>query len=223
MNATAKKYFGSIFEVGADLYGWMTAQSAWRKNCAEMAPLLPAGDSLRIIDLGCGPGVSAFELARLRPGSKVIGFDIASRMLAQARRRQKGSGISENQLAWTRGDVHALPFRDASVDALTGHSFLYLVPDRHQALEQMHRVLRPGGRLVLMEPNQREVPFKNIVAVSRDPRFLLSMSLWRPVSRLQGRFNPDSLRAILAEHGFVDVSVREILGGLGLLASALRP
>jgi ubiquinone/menaquinone biosynthesis C-methylase UbiE len=208
-----------LFNLGADIYAWFTAQTAWRSSCARLAAYLEVQSGSRVVDLGCGPGVSTFELARLLPGVWLIGLDIAPRMLAQARRRRP-PGI---RIEWLRGDAARLPFEDSSVDACTGHSFLYLVHDRSAVLSETLRVLRPGGRVVLMEPHERGATLRGVLAVSRDPRHLLSVSLWRPFSRLHGRFTACSLRATLEAAGFVDCHMEETLGGLGLLASARRP
>lgn len=211
---------GWVFEVGADVYGWLTAQGAWRACCAELVARLPPGERLRIVDLGCGPGVSTFELARLRPASAVVGVDIARRMLEEARRRERDSGLPPGQVRWVRADAGRLPFRSGSVDALTGHSFLYLVPDRDAALAECLRVLRPGGRLILMEPSDRPARVRELLRFSRNPRFLLSMTLWRRVSRFKGRFTPATLEATLRGAGFGQCRVDETLAGLGLMSFA---
>jgi ubiquinone/menaquinone biosynthesis C-methylase UbiE len=212
-----------IFDLGADIYGWFTAQTAWRASCARLAEHLPAADRLRVADLGCGPGVSAIELARRRPGDLIIGLDIASRMLAVARRRLASARLPAGDVQWVRGDGAHLPFETGSLDALTGHSFLYLLPDREAALAESLRVLRPGGRLVLMEPNARPATAGQVLGVSRDPRHLVSVGLWRPFSRFHGRFTAASLAATLEGAGFANCQVEEVLGGLGLMAWAEKP
>ena len=171
-----------------------------------------------MLDLGCGPGVSTFELARQLPAARLVGLDIAPRMLAQARGRRR-----DERVTWLQGDAAHLPFEDSSVDACTGHSFLYLVADRTAVLAEARRVLRPGGQLVLMEPSARGATPSGVLRVSRDVRHLVSVSLWRPFSLLHGRFTPASLCATLSSAGFVDCRVEETLGGLGLLVSATRP
>jgi len=163
--------------------------------------------------------VSTFELARARPDAHVIGVDIAPRMLRQARRRQR----STDRVTWVRADAARLPMSTATVDACTGHSFLYLVENRNAVLAEMRRVLRPGGRVVLMEPNTQPANLRGVLAVSTDPRHLVSVSLWRPFSRLHGRFSAASLTRTLEFAGFADAQVTETLGGLGLLACATRP
>jgi ubiquinone/menaquinone biosynthesis C-methylase UbiE len=206
-----------VFNLGADVYAWFTAQSAWRASCRRMAALL--GGCEAVVDLGCGPGVSTFELARNLPRSRVIGLDVAPRMLRQARRRRP----PDVHVSWLRANAASLPFPTASIDACTGHSFLYLVFDRRAVLSEILRVLKPGGRLVLMEPHARAASPAGVLSVSRDPRHLVSVSLWRPFSRLHGRFTPASLVETLGAAGFVECSVDETLGGLGLLATAVRP
>jgi SAM-dependent methyltransferase len=212
-----------LFNLGADVYGWFTAQPAWRASCAKMASRLADLEYACIADLGCGPGVSTFELARQLPSARLVGLDIAPRMLGEARRRRRNADVSSARITWLQADASRLAFKSASLDACTGHSFLYLVADRPAVLSEMRRVLKPGGRLVLMEPNERPASIAQALSVSRDPRHLLSVSLWRPFSRLHGRFTLESLTATLESAGFVECHAQETLAGLGLLASAVAP
>jgi ubiquinone/menaquinone biosynthesis C-methylase UbiE len=163
--------------------------------------------------------VSTFELARQLPAARLIGLDVAPRMLGEARRRRRTAATPSASITWLRADAARLPLRSASIDACTGHSFLYLVPDRTAVLDEIRRVLRPGGRLVLMEPNDRPVTLRQMLSISRDPRHVFSVSLWRPFSRLHGRFSRATLIATLERAGFVDCTAEETFGGLGLLGS----
>jgi ubiquinone/menaquinone biosynthesis C-methylase UbiE len=212
-----------LFNLGAEVYGWFTNQGVWRASCAGLSERLPPGEGLIVVDLGCGPGVSALELARLRKDAQVVGLDAARRMLAEARRRLRAAGLPPVRVRLVLGDAARLPFPSGMIDALTGHSFLYLVPRREAVPAEALRVLRPGGRLILMEPNARPARLGAVLKLSRDPRHLLSALLWRPFSRVHGRFTPASLATTLHGAGFADCRVAETLGGLGLLASAERP
>ena len=145
-------------------------------------------------------------------------IQVAPRMLRRARRQDATPG----RITWLRADAAVLPFATASLDACTGHSFLYLVADRRATLAEVARVLKPGGHLVLMEPHARAATLGQTLGVSRDVRHLISVGLWRPFSRLHGRFTPASLTETLERAGFADCRVEETLGGLGLLVSARR-
>ena len=215
---TARASSAWLFNLGADIYAWFTAQAAWRASCSRLAAHLIDLQPRLVADLGCGPGVSTFELARHLAGTRLVGLDVAPRMLQQARRRERGTRIT-----WLRADAARLPFTDKSLDGCTGHSFLYLLADRDATLAEVRRVLRPGGRLVVMEPHAHEVTIEQAAGVSRDVRHLVSVSLWRPFSRLHGRFTPESLVRTLQSAGFADCHAEETLGGLGVLAWASAP
>src|SRR5438045_3021466 len=118
-----------LFNFGADIYGWFTAQGAWRASCARMAELVAHDGVATVADLGCGPGVSTFALAERLPRARLIGLDIAPRMLAEARRRRRRAGTGGGPVTWLLGDSARLPLASGSIDACTGHSFLYLVAD----------------------------------------------------------------------------------------------
>src|SRR5437870_3966284 len=83
-----------IFELGASFYAWFTAQDTWRESCARLVAHFPApragagtrpAPAVLVLDLGCGPGVTAIEMARARPDAHIIGLDLAPRMLDNAR------------------------------------------------------------------------------------------------------------------------------------------
>ena len=212
-----------LFEVSAGLYAWMTAQQPWRDSCRRLMVGLPVTDhALRIVDLGCGAGSSTLEIARQRPHDSVVGVDFAARMLGHARRRAQAEGLNGPRLSWIRADAGHLPFRANSVDAVTGHSVLYLLPDRHAVLQECLRVLRPGGRLLVMEPSARSVGVRAVAGISADPRFLLSVALWRPISWIYGRFAPASIERLFRASGFLRCEATEALSGLGVCASGRK-
>src|SRR5216684_6142713 len=99
------------------MYAWFTAQPAWRGSAAALAECLADLGPAWIADLGCGPGVSTFALARRLPRARLIGLDIAPRMLNEARRRRRQANVSMPHLTWLQADASKLPFKTASLDA----------------------------------------------------------------------------------------------------------
>jgi demethylmenaquinone methyltransferase / 2-methoxy-6-polyprenyl-1,4-benzoquinol methylase len=115
---------------------------AWRRRAARRAGLRPGQTAL---DLCTGTGRLAHELLPyVAPGGRVIGIDFSASMLELARTR-------EPQVEFRQGDVSRLSEPDASVDAITIGFGLRNLIDREGSLREMHRVLRPGGRLVILE------------------------------------------------------------------------
>jgi demethylmenaquinone methyltransferase/2-methoxy-6-polyprenyl-1,4-benzoquinol methylase len=110
----------------------------WRRIAASAA--VKPGD--RVLDACCGTGDLA--LADERAGGKVTGLDFSERMLARA--REKSDSVD-----WVLGDVTALPFPEASFDAVTVGFGIRNVPDLEAGLAELARVLRPGGRLACLE------------------------------------------------------------------------
>jgi len=95
----------------------------------------------RLLDLGCGPGAVAARIGARRPGLGIFGVDRDLAVLAQARRR----------VTALRADAADLPFASTSFDAVHARLVLRHLADPARALAEMHRVLRPGGRVVVSD------------------------------------------------------------------------
>ena len=217
-----------LFGLGAQAYDLLTGQALWRAQILRLLDHVPpAPGPLRVLDLGTGPGVSAFALAEALPDSVVTGVDLSPRMIARARAHHAHTFPHLRDVDFLVADAAALPFAPASFDLVTGHSFLYLLPDPVAVLREARRVLRPQGVAVFMEPARGG----SLVAASRavvdpagvvraDPlgaaRFATSMALWRVVSAAHGRLDAARVTALFDAAGFPAVSTHPTLGGLGL-------
>jgi len=115
----------------------------WRRLAAET--VVRPGDA--VLDACCGTGDLA--IAAKRAGGRVTGLDFSERMLMRAR------GKSDS-IDWVLGDVMALPFDDASFDAVTVGFGIRNVPDLEVGLSELGRVLRPGGRVACLEITRPE-------------------------------------------------------------------
>lgn len=99
----------------------------------------------RLLDIGCGTGVLLEQLVLQQPKAQLYGGDLSNAMLSVARERLGPSA----GLVQTAGE--SLPVAEASIDVLVSSSAFHFVRDPGKALNEMRRVLRPGGRLVLTD------------------------------------------------------------------------
>jgi demethylmenaquinone methyltransferase/2-methoxy-6-polyprenyl-1,4-benzoquinol methylase len=119
----------------------------WRKRTVRALAL---GAKPRVLDLATGTGDLAIDIARRHPDAQVIGLDPSREMLAVAEQK-----IAKRQLAsrvtLVHGDAQSLPYGDAELDATTIAFGIRNVPDRPKALREMARVVKPGGRVAILE------------------------------------------------------------------------
>jgi ubiquinone/menaquinone biosynthesis C-methylase UbiE len=108
--------------------------------------VLPARGGLDALDAGCGTGFLAFELAAR--GHRVTGVDFAPAMLAEARRKAAARGVS---IRFEEADAERLPFGTGSFDLAISRHLLWTLPHPDAAIDEWIRVLRPGGRLVVVD------------------------------------------------------------------------
>lgn len=126
----------------------MRRDVAWRR---EMARQLPDGQNLRLLDLATGTGDVLIELKHRCPRiARGIGLDMSAGMLAHGAEKLKRKGLTAT-CAMVRGDAVHLGVADASFDAITIAFGIRNVTDVPQALREMHRILKPGGRALILE------------------------------------------------------------------------
>jgi ubiquinone/menaquinone biosynthesis C-methylase UbiE len=129
-------------------------------------------DGRWVLDVGCGDGALAVAMARA--GARVTGLDADPRMLAAARSRADGVSVP---LQLVEGQAEALPFGDAEFDLVVAVTVLCFVQQAERAVQEMARVLRPPGRLVIGELGRR-----NLWAAKRRVSGWLGSRTWRTVT-----------------------------------------
>ena len=163
------------------------------------------GQGERVVDCGSGAGADALIAARLvGPAGSVIGIDMTPEMLATARSNAAQAGLAN--VEFREGLLESLPVDTGWADVVISNGVLNLVPDKAAALAEMHRVLRPGGRLQAADI----VLERSVSSTSKQ-----DVSLW--TGCIAGGLLADELVALVSGAGFLDV---ELVRGGDVFAGA---
>jgi demethylmenaquinone methyltransferase / 2-methoxy-6-polyprenyl-1,4-benzoquinol methylase len=186
----------------------------WRRITAET--VVQPGD--RVLDACCGTGDLA--VAAAAAGGKVTGLDFSPAMLVRARRKAP-------QLEWVEGDLLALPFEAESFDAATVGFGVRNVENLERSLTELRRVLKPGGRVGILEitrPRGVLAPFYRAWFDGVVPllgKLLPGGSAYTYLPASVRRFpSPEELATLMERAGFRDVRIRLFAGGIVALHSA---
>ncbi len=165
----------------------------------------------RVLEVGCGLGADARELARaVAPDGSVTAVDVSEAMLDAARERHDGSAVT-----YERADVTSLPYDDATFDVVRVERVLQHVVEVRKACDEMARVLKPGGRLLVLDTD-----WGSLAIEAGDDDALIQ----RCLEHAQGRFiQPRAalrLRRLLTDAGLTDVDQRPTAFGYTRLHEA---
>jgi len=200
----------------------------WRRLAVDQLRIAGGGE---YIDAGCGTGDICIEILR-RPVSgriRVTGIDHSEAMLAKGRTKVEKlrNGHSASLIC---GDVTSLPIKDSTVDGVISGFVIRNICDRSKALSEWHRVIRPGGRCVILEPSIPENPvmlclykvFTRLLVTGAGALF----SKYRAYAYLIDSINafppPKAFQDMLTSAGFRNVSSESLAFGVVRLYSGTK-
>ena len=169
-------------------------RAAWDRILDLVAP---ARGPLDALDVGCGTGFLTFELAAR--GHRVTGIDFAPAMIAEARRKAAERGAA---VRLEEGDAERLQFARGSFDLLMSRHVLWTLPHPEAAIDEWMRVLRPGGRLVVVDGQFDATALKAPAGSARSSAEYAAIGDQLPF--LGGR-SREEIERVLAAHGVRNV------------------
>lgn len=170
-------------------------RAAWDRI---FAVALAGRTALDALDIGCGTGFLSFELAAR--GHRVTGLDFAPAMLGEARRKAAGNGAA---VRFEQGDAERTPFAAGSFDLVMTRHVLWTLPHPQAAIAEWVRVLRPGGRLAVIDSQFDPQALSPQRENARDSNEYAAIGDRLPF--LGGRPQQE-IEALLKAHGLVDVA-----------------
>jgi demethylmenaquinone methyltransferase/2-methoxy-6-polyprenyl-1,4-benzoquinol methylase len=202
----------------------------WR---SFLASRIEAGPGDTVLDVASGTAAVAIEVARRR-GCKVVGIDQSAEMLAEGRRRVEAAGLAK-RIELREGRAEDLPFEDVRFDGLTFTYLLRYVDDPAATMRELARVVRPGGRVAMLEFS---VPSRALPRAAWEAYVRLGLPLagravspgWADVGVFLGpsirefgsRWPPERLRGLWEGAGIDDVRARLLSLGGGIVLWGTR-
>jgi len=173
------------------------------KNAAFFLPHLEPG--MRLLDAGCGPGSITLGLAEAVAPGEVVGVDISADVLVAARHLAGERGVTN--VSFEQHHLRALPYADASFDAVFVHAVLQHLDEPVRALREMFRVMKPGGVIGVADADH-----DGALMWPDDPLLKRSDEVTTAVRGEGDVHVGKKLRGLLAEGGFVNV-IGSVTGG----------
>lgn len=202
-------------------------QNGWRKKFLRELKVVPGNFAL---DLCCGTGDITIALAKqVGPSGNVIGLDFNNDMLELADQKIRKQDL-QKEIQLRQGDAMHLPYPDQSFDIVTIGFGLRNVPDADQVLKEIYRVLKPGGKVGILETSQ---PTNPIVKLGWQTYFKLfpsfarilgaKVSDYQYLSRTTAKFvSAKHLKKMLEENGFENVQVKKLNLGAGAIHIGIK-
>jgi demethylmenaquinone methyltransferase / 2-methoxy-6-polyprenyl-1,4-benzoquinol methylase len=231
---TKRRYVRTLFHTIADRYDFITVALSYGQDRRWKRRLIRAAAIQRdelVVDLACGTGDLA--LAAAACGARVVGVDITPRMVEIARAK---ATRARHDGPWpvptfVVGDMTALPFDAAVVHVVTTGYGLRNVPILEQALSEIARVLKPGGRLLSLDFNRPSSPIIRAAYLAYLTVVGSTLGYLLHGDPDTYRYIPESIRrypgaagvaAMMQANGFSSVTVHRLLGGLMTLHVAIK-
>ena len=152
--------------------------------------LINIQDGWTMLDIGCGGGATLQRLLKRSKDAQVYGIDISEESVAKA--RKVNAKVLDKQVFVTQGSAEMLPYKDGKFDLVTAVETVYFWPNLPDCLQEVRRVLKPGGKFAIMV----EVVDSN--------------SKWISVVEDMTAYSPEELKKLLEEAGFTQTEIHRM-------------
>lgn len=161
-----------------------------------------------VLDLGSGAGIDVFKASKLvGPNGRVIGVDSTPEMIAKARDIAEKSGYQN--VEFRLGEIEHMPVGDNTIDLAVSNCVLNLLPDKLEGFKEIHRVLKPGGKIVISD------------LTTKNPKAYTDVDPSSWAACVAGAITKDEYLQILEKAGFRDVRAKGDGQSTGLVSMTI--
>jgi arsenite methyltransferase len=176
-------------------------------GCGNPVDTASIQDGDIVLDLGSGAGIDVFKAStKVGPAGRIIGVDSTPEMIGKAREIAEKNGYQN--VEFRLGEIEHMPVESNTVDVAISNCVLNLLPDKLPGFREIHRVLKPGGRLVISDLTTRHSGPQNLNDV--DP------STW--AACVAGAISREEYLQLLTQAGFQELSSRDAGASTGLIS-----
>ncbi len=185
--------------VAPEVVDYLGIRTATHEGAFFIPHLTP---TMHLLDCGCGPGTITVGLAQIVAKGHVTGMDREAAELEQARRYAEQQGVAN--VTFQLGNLYEIPFPDGTFDAVFAHAVLQHLAEPKRALQEMRRVLKPGGLIGVREEDRDADIIYPCPPLLQETHALL-MRLWQEIGG--DPYFPKRYRAVFREVGFTRIQM----------------
>jgi ubiquinone/menaquinone biosynthesis C-methylase UbiE len=222
MRVILRKMNGDEFDELVSFFDSM-ARTSWLKHIHDrLKEKTGTWKEKDVLDVGCGTG--RLLLRGAEEANRIVGVDLSSEMVKASIQQffyHELSGKSEFLVA----DAEKLPFKDNSFDLALSTCVMFLLPDPEQGIKEIHRVLKMGGQIAMLNPTEKmsqetAAQYAKENGISGFERTALLK--WSNVSTRRHRYTNEEMTSLLKNLHFSEVSHSKVLGGLAIITIAKK-
>jgi ubiquinone/menaquinone biosynthesis C-methylase UbiE len=197
----SKQYFDEAYGANApENYERFFVPAIGRPLAEDLVRFAKIRPGEKVLDVACGTGIVArLASEKVGPNGSVAGLDVNPGMLAIAR------SISDTSIEWYEASAEAMPLPDNAFDVVLCQMGLQFMEDKIVALQEMHRVLAPGGRLILNLPG----PIAEVMAIMADAMEQnINAQAAGFVNHVFSLYDTQEIQRLMSEEGFEDIDIQ---------------
>lgn len=212
----------TYFDQAVDFFDSLRKSKFGRNQLLDFIKFADPQKSMSVLDIGCGAGNLVMELSTIV--SKAACVDLSRKMIERG--LSKTREARAKNVEFKVADARDLPYPDNSFDMTMTSAVLYLLDSAKKGLQEMFRVLKPGGIAAILEPTTHMTPHRMSYYIAKNRREgenIEAIMGWASAAQANNPFSPRSLQELFESIGFINFTYETRMDDMVIYAKALKP